>query len=153
MKIIVIIILVACVTTSPILASLVDHIPHDDQDGILKCIFDRDNPVKTINKVKSFCGNETQDNFKCYSSYASFKLCLISNECQYKLDDPEVRIQWYRSVWIAGIVGSTWSQMQQKCKSSKRKFNHVQPMKDIWGFTWLFWSFCWLCWLCDSGRL
>jgi hypothetical protein len=107
MKLIVILALLALAATSPLLATITPYLPHDDTDGILKCIFDRDNATRSINSAKTFCGPETQTNYKCYSSYASFKLCLINNECQNKFDEQEVAMRGFRLAWIAGIVGST----------------------------------------------
>ena len=56
MKVIAILMLVTLAATSSILAPLTSHLPRDDQDGILRCIFDHDSATKSINSVRTFCG-------------------------------------------------------------------------------------------------
>lgn len=75
--------------------------------GVLKCINDLD-PKLTINSVTTFCGGEEySDKAGCYSAYSNFKLCLINNNCQQKLDDTSVHIWLIRLSWLVGTVGLT----------------------------------------------
>ena len=61
-----------------------------ETEGVLQCISDLDISL-SINSIDKFCGKEYSSNFECYSAYSSFKLCLINNECQDRLDEPEVK--------------------------------------------------------------
>lgn len=105
MKIIVVVLLAVIVTSIPNLAILEKFKQTISvSDGVLQCIQDADNNKK-LDNVTSFCGEEFSDKVSCYSAYSSFKLCLINNNCQNKLDETSVCNDGFRLNWIVGIVG------------------------------------------------
>lgn len=86
MKIISIVVIVVCVATQHnlVIQNTLSRL-YADSDGVLQCIAKLDTTTKA-NDVTRFCGLEWSDNRKCYSSYSSFKLCLINSNCQNKYD-------------------------------------------------------------------
>lgn len=86
MKIISIVVIVVCVASQAnlVIQDTLNHL-YADTDGVLQCIARLDTDTKA-NNVQRFCGEEWSGNRKCYSSYSSFKLCLINSNCQNKFD-------------------------------------------------------------------
>lgn len=107
MKIIVVVLLAVYVTSLPNLA-IIDKYKQiiSESDGVLQCIQDLDTEKK-LDSVHAFCGDEFSDKVSCYSAYSSFKLCLINNKCQNKLDETTVPDDRFRLSWIAGTAGRT----------------------------------------------
>lgn len=108
MKIIVLVVIAICVSSQAnlVIQQTVSKM-YGDSDGVLQCIANLDTKMQA-NSVRKFCGEEWSGSRKCYTSYSSFKLCLINNKCQNTFDEQSVLpLQRLRSASIAGIVGRT----------------------------------------------
>lgn len=131
MKIIVLVVIAICVSSQPNLViqqTLTEM--YGDSDGVLQCIAKLDTKMQA-NSVSKFCGDEWSDNRKCYTSYSSFKLCLINNKCQNTFDEQSVfPLLRLRLVSIAGIVGRTWWPTLTKWKITIPSYKNV-PWVDL----------------------